>query len=195
MTGNMHGLHRKEGEEREENDFYATHPAAIPPLLKVLGWENGGKFIYEPACGLGHLSEPLQIYGHTVISTDLIDRGYGVGGVDFLQPTAYDDLGFDAIITNPPYKYALEFVEKSIQVAPIACHFLNIKFLESARRRKFFENTHPVTFAFSASVYRPVKTAFFRKMRVALFVMLGLYGNEILQVDRKLYGFEVRHAL
>lgn len=44
----MHGLHRKEGEEREENDFYATHPAAIPPLLKVLGWENGGKFIWYP---------------------------------------------------------------------------------------------------------------------------------------------------
>lgn len=104
MTGNMHGLHRKEGEEREEHDFYATHPSAIPPLLDVLDWKNGGKFIYEPACGLGHLSEPLQIYGHTVISTDLIDRGYGVGGVDFLQPTVYDNLGFDAVITNPPYK-------------------------------------------------------------------------------------------
>lgn len=142
MTGNMQGLHRKEGEEREEHDFYATHPSAIPPLLKVLGWENGGKFIYEPACGKGHLSEPLQIYGHTVISTDLIDRGYGVGGVDFLQPTVYDNLGFDAIITNPPYKYALQFVEKSVQIAPIACHFLNIRFLESATRRKFFEK-HP----------------------------------------------------
>lgn len=142
MTGNMHGLHRKEGEEREEHDFYATHPSAIPPLLKVLGWEKGGKFIYEPACGLGHLSEPLQIYGHTVISTDLIDRGYGVGGVDFLQPTVYDNLGFDAVITNPPYKCALRFVEKSIQIAPIACHFLNIRFLESVTRRKFFEK-HP----------------------------------------------------
>lgn len=143
MTGNMHGLHRKEGEEREEHDFYATHPSAIPPLLKVLGWENGDKFIYEPACGLGHLSEPLQIYGHTVISTDLIDRGYGVGGVDFLQQTPYDNLGFDAVITNPPYKYALQFVEKSIRIAPIACHFLRLAFLESATRRKFFEKNPP----------------------------------------------------
>ena len=98
MTGNMHGLHRKEGEEREEHDFYATHPSAIPPLLKVLGWENGGKFIYEPPCGLGHPSETFQIYRPTVISTDLIDRGSGVGGVDFLQPTVYDNLGFDAVI-------------------------------------------------------------------------------------------------
>ena len=44
-------------------------------------------------------------------------------------------------------------------------------------------------FAFLVNESRPVKTVFFRKVKVALFVMLGLYGLEILQVDRKLYGY------
>lgn len=143
MTGNMHGLHRKEGEEREEHDFYATHPSAIPPLLRVLGWENGGKYIYEPCCGRGHLSEALVAFGHKVLSTDLVDCGYGIGGVDFLRPTPYDSLPFDAIITNPPYSHALECVKRSIELAPVACHFLNIRFLESAKRREFFNSFPP----------------------------------------------------
>lgn len=139
----MHGLHRKEGEERQEHDFYATHPSAIPPLLKVLGWENGGKYVWECAAGQCHLSNMLELYGHKVLSTDLIDRGCGViSGIDFLKPTPFDFEQFDAIITNPPYSHALEFVERSIQLAPIACHFLNIRFLESATRREFFKQ-HP----------------------------------------------------
>ena len=139
----MHGLHRQEGEERQQDDYYATHPMAIPPLMDVLNWQNGGKLIWEPCCGEGHLSHVLELYGHQVISTDLIDRGYGIGGIDFLKPSEYDNLPFDAVITNPPYKHALECVKRSIEVAPIACHFLNIRFLESATRRKFFEQYPP----------------------------------------------------
>ena len=42
----------------------------------------------------------LEAAGHTVISTDLVDRGYGHAGYDFLEsqsPLAKH------IITNPPY--------------------------------------------------------------------------------------------
>ena len=44
-------------EEREQHDFYATDPIAIDKLLKV---ENPSKFIYECACGQGHLSDRLK---------------------------------------------------------------------------------------------------------------------------------------
>lgn len=139
----MHGLNRKKGEEREENDFYATHPSAVAPLIKFLGWEAGGKTIWENSCGKGHLSIPLEMYGHKVVSTDLIDRDYGVPGIDFLQPTPFDNLKYDAVIMNPPYKFALEFVQKSLTVAPVVCAFLRLAFLESSRRRKFFEDFPP----------------------------------------------------
>ena len=145
MTGVLHGLYRKEGEERQPEDFYATDPAALPPLFKVLGpeWELGGKVILEPCCGQGHLSQIMELYGHQVISTDLVDRGYGVGGVDFLQPTPYDGLPFDAIITNPPYKYALQFIEKSLKIAPLVCMLLRIQFIESEGRNKLYEENPP----------------------------------------------------
>jgi len=35
--------------------------------------------IWEPACGDGAISRVLEAAGYQVISTDLIDRGYGQG--------------------------------------------------------------------------------------------------------------------
>lgn len=124
----MIGLHRPPGVERQPEDFYATHPCAIPPLMNFLGWQNGGKLILEPCCGKGHLSSVMEIYGHTVVSTDLIDRGYGIGSVDFLSDHWTQHLNYDATITNPPYKLALKFVEKSLTLAPVVCMFLRLSF-------------------------------------------------------------------
>ena len=43
--------------------------------------------VLECACGEGHLSERLKYYGYDVVSRDLIDRGYGETGIDFLKTT------------------------------------------------------------------------------------------------------------
>lgn len=141
----LRGLNRPEGVERQPEDFYATDPSAIPPLLKVLGsdWEAGNKLVWECAAGKGHLSQILELYGHQVISTDLVDRGYGVGGVDFLQPSIYDSLPYDAVITNPPFKLASQFIEKSLRIAPVVCMFLRLSFVESERRDALFTNNPP----------------------------------------------------
>ena len=138
----MVGIHRKKGEEREENDFYATHSSAVKPLLEVLNWQRP-MFIWENSCGQGHLVKPLQEAGHMVVATDLIDRGFGFAPVDFLSDNAFDGAPYDAIIMNPPYSKALEFVEKSIKKSPTVCAFLRIQFLESQRRRKFFDKYPP----------------------------------------------------
>lgn len=75
-------------EEREINDFYATHPAAIDYLFKV---ENFQKEIWEPAAGMGHLSKRMIELGHNVFSTDLIDRGYSscIPNIDFLSTDTF----------------------------------------------------------------------------------------------------------
>lgn len=138
----IYGFNRKEGTERQTEDFYATHPSAIPPLLDILDWKEP-KRVWECAAGQGHLSEALKLYGHDVLSTDLIDRGYGIAPVNFLENTPYDNMQFAAIITNPPYKFAIEFVKKSIELAPVACHFLRLAFLESSKRKEFFKECPP----------------------------------------------------
>ena len=67
---------------RKENDFYATPSWAVESLLQV---EKFPDLIWEPACGDGAISKVLRTHGHEVLSTDLIDRGYGQGGIDFTQ--------------------------------------------------------------------------------------------------------------
>ena len=126
--------------ERETHDFYATEPKALELLLDI---EKFDPFVWECACGKGHLSEVLKSRGYIVYSTDLIDRGYGVGGVDFLQTTS----PFDGdVITNPPYKFAQQFVEHALELIPDGrrvAMFLKLTFLESQNRRKLFDKYPP----------------------------------------------------
>ena len=102
------------------------------------------KTIWECACGQGHLSEVLKQNGYNVISSDLVDRGYGISGVNFLK-TMYKDKDID-ILTNPPYKYAKEFVEHAMDLSNDGEHvimFLKIQFLEGKARKKLFEKYPP----------------------------------------------------
>nr|DAS58898.1 MAG TPA: adenine-specific methyltransferase [Caudoviricetes sp.] len=129
--------------ERAEYDYYATEPRAVELLLEQEEFEST---IWEPACGEGHISKVLTDHGYKVISTDLIDRGYGEGVIDFLTCDApivhfpYD------IITNPPYKYATEFAEKALELVAKyqkVAMFLKLTFMESKKRKSFFQKYPP----------------------------------------------------
>jgi hypothetical protein len=122
-------------EERQADDFYATDPIAIDRLLKVHTIPDLP--IWECACGEGHLSKRLTEHGYTTISTDLYDRGYGTAGVDFLRQTK---TLAPIILTNPPYKYAQEFIEHALSLPDVryVYMFLKLNFLESANRQELF---------------------------------------------------------
>ena len=129
--------------EREVNDYYATEPRAVELLLEL---EKFSHKIWEPACGEGHISKVLESNGYSVASTDLIDRGYGMGGIDFLSFVG-NVSGYD-IITNPPYKYGMEFVVKALEVVgegQKVAMFLKLQFLEGKNRGKLFERYPPKT--------------------------------------------------
>ena len=137
--------------EREDNDFYATEPKALELLLDI---EEFDPYIWECACGKGHLSDALRKRGYIVKSTDLIDRGYGEGNVDFLQCT---DKHNGDIITNPPYKHAQQFVEHALELIPDGnrvAMFLKLTFLESQARREMFEKYPPEYIYVSSSRLR-----------------------------------------
>lgn len=133
--------------DRANFDYYATDPIALELLLEKEQFSNK---VWECACGAGHLAEVLKRHGYAVESTDLIDRGYGQGGVDFL---AYSDTYDGDIITNPPYKYAKEFVQHAIDVVADGhrvAMFLKLQFLEGKARRTLF-NTYPPKLIYVAS--------------------------------------------
>ena len=122
--------------ERVENDYYATPPESTIALLEREKFFGG---ILEPCCGKGHISEVLKDHGYDVISNDLIDRGYGEFNEDYLKAT---ELKADNVVTNPPFKYAKEFIEKSLHdTTGKVAMFCKIQLLEGVSRSKMFENT------------------------------------------------------
>lgn len=130
-------------EEREENDFYATDPKCAADIVKILGEFSGDDLIWEPACGQGHLSKEFEkLCACPVLSTDLVDRGYGKSREDFLLSRRPDVKGKLFIITNPPYKFAQEFVEHSLMLlkdGERCAFFLKLTFLEGAKRQNLFK--------------------------------------------------------
>ena len=127
--------------EREKNDFYATDPVAIDKLKSAI---NLPQKIWECACGTGCLSERLKDFGHEVVSTDLVDRGYG-GVRDFLE-TKELPIDCNCILTNPPYKYALDFIKHSLELLPdtgLSIMFLKTTFLEGQKRYDELFSKHP----------------------------------------------------
>ncbi len=120
---------------KEKNDFYPTPPSGILPLLEKEKFEGN---IWECACGDGAISKILIDKGYNVYSSDLIDRGYGETGIDFLQTNKK----FDNIITNPPFKLSLPFVYKAVESVNKKVAFLcRITFLEGIARQKMFQKT------------------------------------------------------
>lgn len=126
--------------ERQPEDYYATEPRAAELLLENETFDGP---IWECACGEKHLSNVFTNWGgYDVRSSDLYDR-CGNEVFDFLS---VENTHWDGnIITNPPYKYALDFVYKALQIVPDGkkvCMFLKIQFLEGKARRELFR-THP----------------------------------------------------
>lgn len=106
MTGGNRGQMSGEQSERAENDFYPTPREVTEALLSV--WTPPG-VVWEPACGDGSVSRVLESHGHDVVSTDLINRGFGKPDVNFL---GCDKLT-DCIVTNPPFSLAEDFIRKA----------------------------------------------------------------------------------
>ena len=153
-------------DERQQEDYYATDPKALELLLEL---EKFSHYVWEPACGEGHLSEVLKSYGFDVRSSDIVNRGYaGTETLDFLQ-ISKSDIKFDFprdIITNPPYKYAKEFVKHALDISMDSTKvamFLKLTFLESKARKKLFEKYPPKTIYVSSSRLQCAKNGDFEK--------------------------------
>lgn len=121
---------------REKDDYYPTWPAATEALLTVETFDGP---IWEPACGEGDMSRVLEAAGYSVISTDLVDRGYGEPRRDFLME--WEGVAPN-VVTNPPFGLAKEFVAKALSLTTgKVAMFLRLAFLEGVDRGAWFPGT------------------------------------------------------
>ena len=123
------------------DDFYATH---IDSTKALLGVEEIIYPVLEPACGQGHISKLLD--EGDVGSYDLIDRGYGKGGINFLTHD-FQNI-YNTIITNPPFKLFQEFAERALCIAKKkVILFGKLQALEGKKRGTFMQNS-PLKFVY-----------------------------------------------
>ena len=129
--------------DREQHDYYATEPKAVRLLLEIEKFEGT---IWECACGEGSLSEEMKRLGYEVYSSDLVNRGYGEQ-LDFLSDKIELVLSSTNktinmnIVTNPPYRYANEFIVRALSIIKTGkklALFLPIRYLEGKARKKIF---------------------------------------------------------
>jgi hypothetical protein len=122
-----------------KNDLYESPPQAVHALLKA---ENLPAVIWEPACGPGSIVRVLRGFGRQVYATDLVDYespDQDQSGWDFLSERQLP-IGVQAIVTNPPFKNASEFVAHALHLCPRVVMLLRLAFLESTKRVPILDN-------------------------------------------------------
>lgn len=120
----------------DDLDPYFTCREAIESLI-ILEGDRLPRRLWEPAAGDGAIVRPLRETGRFVVASDIHD--YGLDGCainDYL--TAASPLGVQGIITNPPYKKALQFAEKALREVPYVALLVRSNFdIEGVKRMAF----------------------------------------------------------
>jgi hypothetical protein len=141
-------------------DYFPTPPWATRALCKhVLANHLNitSDSAWDPACGEGHMSAVLAEFFAPVIATDIFDysgadRAHWAPGwlrsQDFLDEKANTPV-VDWIITNPPFKVAIDFALRAIDLAHVGVAMLvRTQWLESVGRyQRLFEPRPPTIFA------------------------------------------------
>lgn len=124
------------GKNRQVSDFYPTPTETTVALLERERFEGN---VWESASGNGDMAKVIAKF-NTVICSDIRndESVFGDKDIDFLKT----NWKVDNIITNPPYRFAQEFVEHALKCADKkVAMLLKLVFLESVSRYKLFKNS------------------------------------------------------
>lgn len=137
-------------EPADSADLFPTPPWATRALVEWISsqdmrvWEQS---VWEPAAGLGHMSNTLAEFFNTTEASDAFAYGDHHWLWDFIADDQRTDQRWvaDWIITNPPFKLAEEFCRIAIRRANIGVAMLvRTTFLEGVgRHRDLFSVTPP----------------------------------------------------
>lgn len=132
----------RRGVKRKTFDVYNTPTwlteAIIPAIAPMVPTYAR---VLEPACGEGKMLEVLQKRWPNIVGFDI----QGTPPVDFLTEPPRPE--FDLIITNPPYKFAKEFVDQALKWRKdqnsLVVMMLRLNFLGSMKRATWLRDNMP----------------------------------------------------
>ncbi len=150
MQNRSHAVMAQRIERADSPDDFPTPPWATRALMEYVIQGNGpfhNATVLEPACGAGHMAKVLADYFGQVYASDV--HAYGYGALRDYLAVPYEANAADWVITNPPFRLAEEFIQRSLIVARHGIAILaRTVFLESVGRySSLFEQSPPSRFA------------------------------------------------
>ncbi len=124
---------RASGYERKPHDLYVTPPWVTQVLIPHIPYRI--RTIWEPAAGDGKMAKVLTDAGYILKTSDI------TSGEDFLANSTHTVAYSEAIITNPPYSLAREFIECSLQRAGFVAMLLRADYDHAKTRQHLFLDT------------------------------------------------------
>ena len=121
---------RDSGYARKTLDAYQTPAWVTEALLPHL---PACRVIWEPAAGSGKMVRALEAAGYRVHATDI------EGGNDFLAGPIERFAG--AIVTNPLYARAVDFIERALAAADVVAMLLRTDFDHAKSRQHLFQHS------------------------------------------------------
>lgn len=128
------------GAEREPHDNYPTPPWCVERLLRHVPIPSGSWI--DPCAGEGSIIKSVHAFRSDVTAYgmeirpecyaplhQLVPGRAAIG--DFLATTKLSN--FQAVVTNPPYSLAREFIIKSLEIAPYVALLMRVNILGSNR--------------------------------------------------------------
>lgn len=120
---------------RRALDFYPTPPAATHALMVFLKRIDAMPArVWECACGEYAMSNVISAYTDCVATDVIYDQNYLLEN----KPEQVD-----AIITNPPFSLAEQFILKAVSEVPLTAFLLKSQYWHSAKRAALFFNHRP----------------------------------------------------
>lgn len=152
-------------EAHDSLDDFPTPPWATRALIEHVLWPNSGVFMpdaymreklhaWEPCCNRGYMGKPLKEYFASVHCSDIHDYGWeGQDRVaDFLfplsEPPKIAAQGVDAIIFNPPFRLAEQFIERAWEIkgVEVVAALVRTNFAEGVGRYERLYSKNPPSF-------------------------------------------------
>lgn len=135
---------------RVKNDYYATPTNDVLDFFdKLINRDNEIDItdfdrILEPAGGGGHMVDALEdiFVFSNIESIDIDPKREDIMKADFLSDNvSFTGKYYDLVITNPPFKLAKEFIDKSLEISKrYVMYYLKIQFLEGINRKEWFKD-------------------------------------------------------
>jgi hypothetical protein len=128
------------------HDLYETPPEATRALIRT-GCLDQFEHIFEPCAGRGAIVRELiaaggwRVLAHDLIAYEGADEGIHTP-VDFFQARGL--VAIDAIVTNPPFRQADDFVRKGLSLGVPVIVLLRLMSLEGANRSDILQHLRHV---------------------------------------------------